>query len=110
MCAPLPQPDRGRQKREGIMKHRYIAIALPVLVCGATVAGAAAASARPIDPDDQHNRTNSTIVDGPERRIEVPVDDTANEAAQTIAGTLLGAGTAAASLVFYRRRHPLATY
>jgi hypothetical protein len=89
------------------MKHRYIAIALPVLVCGATVAGAAAASARPIDPDDRHNRTNSTIVDGPERRVEVPVDDPVNEAAQTIAGALLGAGMAAGGLVYYRRRHPL---
>lgn len=90
------------------MKHRYIAIALPVLVCGATVAGASAASARPIDPDVRHNGTTSTVVvEGPERKVEVPVDDTANEAAQTAAGVLLGAGMATGGLVFYRRRHPV---
>lgn len=108
MPRPLPQPDRGRQKREGIMKHRYIAIAVPVLACGATVTGASTASARPIDPDVRHHQTSSTVVvDGPERRVEVPVDDPVNEAAQTIAGALLGAGIAAGGLVYYRRRHPL---
>jgi LPXTG-motif cell wall-anchored protein len=35
------------------------------------------------------------------------VDDPVNEAAQTIAGALLGAGIAAGGLVYYRRRHPL---
>ena len=90
------------------MNHRYGAIALPILVCGMTVVGASAASARPIDPDARHNRpAPAVVVEGPERRVEVPVDDPINEAAQTIAGALLGAGMAAGGLVYYRRRHPL---
>ncbi|TDW76162.1 hypothetical protein [Kribbella pratensis] len=90
------------------MNHRYGAIALPILVCGMTVVGASAASARPIDPDARHHRpAPAVVVEGPERRVEVPVDDPINEAAQTIAGALLGAGMAAGGLVYYRRRHPL---
>ncbi|MFF0340984.1 hypothetical protein [Kribbella sp. NPDC004875] len=91
------------------MKRRYAAIALPILVCGATVAGAAPASARAIDPDDPHH-PQRTIVQHPETTvvIQVPVDDTANEIAQTIAGAVVGAGLASGALWYYYRRHPYA--
>jgi hypothetical protein len=90
------------------MKRRYAVIALPILVCGATAVGAAQASARSIDPDDPH-RPQRTLVQHQETTVvQVPVDDTANEIAQTLAGAVLGAGLASGALWYYYRRHPFA--
>jgi hypothetical protein len=91
------------------MKHHYTAIALPILVCGAAVAGTTAASARSIDPEARH-RDQPAIVERQGPTVEVPVDDTTTEALQTAAGALGGAGLATAGLWFYRRRHPLAAH
>ncbi|MGW7679663.1 hypothetical protein ACWGID_02925 [Kribbella sp. NPDC054772] len=90
------------------MKIRYAVIALPILVCGATVAGAAQASARAIDPEDPHHPQQTIVEHQQTTVVEVPVDDTANEIAQTIAGAVVGAGLASGALWYYYRRHPYA--
>ena len=89
------------------MKHRYTAIALPIIVCGAAVVGATNASAHDIAPDTDVG-TPSVVVDGP--TVEVPVDDTVAEVLQTTAGALGGAGVAIGTLWLYRRRYPLAAH
>lgn len=89
------------------MKHRYSILALPVLVCGAVVAGSDQASAHPTDPDARHHRP-AVVQPGPPDVVRVEVDDTATEALQTAAGALGGAGLATAGLWLHRRRHPLA--
>jgi hypothetical protein len=88
------------------MKHRYSILALPVLVCGAVVAGSDQTWAHPTDPDARHHRP--AVVQGPPEPVPVEVDDTVAEALQTAAGALGGAGLATAGLWLYRRRHPLA--
>ncbi|MET9311473.1 hypothetical protein ABZX12_06580 [Kribbella sp. NPDC003505] len=83
------------------MNLHYTVIAIPLFVCGTAVAGAAQASAvPPREPDAQQSQP----------RVEVPVDDTANEVAQTTAGVLAGAGLATTATWFYRRRRPLAAH
>jgi len=91
------------------MKHRYTILALPVLACGAIVAGSAEASARPIDPESQY-RGSVVIVDQPGPTRQVQVDDNVTEAVQTGAGVLGGAGLAMAGIWLYRRSHPLAAH
>ncbi|MFI6826165.1 MULTISPECIES: hypothetical protein [unclassified Kribbella] len=92
------------------MKHRYTILALPVLAFGAIVAGSAEASARPIDPDERHQRPPVVYVDRVGPTTQVQVDDNITEALQTGAGVLGGAGLAMAGLWAYRRRHPLAVH
>ena len=94
------------------MKHRYTILALPVLVCGAVVAGSDPASAsRPTDPDERHHRPAIVQPAPPERvQVEVAVDDTATEALATGAGVLGGAALTMTGLWLYRRRHPLAAH
>ncbi len=86
------------------MKHRYTAIALPIIVCGAAAAGATNASAR----DIPETGTPPVVVPGP--TVEVPVDDAVAEGLQTAAGALGGAGLAFGGLWLYRRRQPLAAH
>ncbi|TCC37755.1 hypothetical protein [Kribbella speibonae] len=88
------------------MKHRYTAIALPIIVCGAAVAGATNASARDIEPE--RDGTPPVVIPGPV--VEVPVDDSVAEGLQTAAGVLGGAGLAIGGLWMYRRRQPLAAH
>ena len=91
------------------MKHRYTILALPVLVCGAIVAGSDPASAtRPIDPDMRHHRTAVAQPAPPEQvRVEVAADDPAAQVLETGAGVLGGAALTMTGLWLYRRRHPL---
>ncbi len=92
------------------MKHRYAILALPVLVCGAVVAGSDPASAsRPNDPDERHHRP-AVVQPAPPERIQVQVDDTAAEVLETGAGVLGGAALTMTGLWLYRRRHPLAAH
>ncbi|WP_405066161.1 hypothetical protein OG558_30970 [Kribbella sp. NBC_01510] len=91
------------------MKYRYSILALPVLVCGAVVAGSDQASAHPTDPDARHNRPAVVQSDPPER-VLVGVDDTVAEILQTGAGALGGATLTMTGLWLYRRRHPLAAH
>ena len=88
------------------MKHRYSILALPVLVCGAVVAGSDQASAHPTDPDARHHRPAVVQSEQPEP-VRVEVDDTVAEALQTGAGALGGAALTMTGLWLYRRRHPL---
>ncbi|TCN31075.1 hypothetical protein EV644_13052 [Kribbella orskensis] len=88
------------------MKHSYAIVAVPVLVCGAVLAGTTQASAREIDPESDY-RGSIVVVEQPGPTRLVPVDDTVAEALQTGAGAVGGAGLVIAGLWLYRRRHPV---
>ena len=88
------------------MKHSYAIVAVPVLVCGAVLAGTTQASARDIAPESDH-RGSVVVVDQPGPTRQVQVDDNVAEALQTGAGAVGGAGLVVAGLWLYRRRHPV---
>jgi GTPase Era involved in 16S rRNA processing len=88
------------------MKHSYAIVAVPVLVCGAVLAGTTQASARQIDPESDY-RESIVFVDTPGPTRQVQVDDNVAEALQTGAGAVGGAGLVIAGLWMYRRRHPV---
>lgn len=91
------------------MKHSYAIVAVPVLVCGAVLAGTTQASAREIDPESGY-RESIVFVDTPGPTRQVQVDDNVAEALQTGAGAIAGAGLVVAGLWAYRRRHPLVAH
>ena len=88
------------------MKHSYAIVAVPVLVCGAVLAGTTQASAREIDPESDY-RGSIVVVEQPGPTRQVQVDDNVAEALQTGAGAVGGAGLVIAGLGLYRRRHPV---
>ena len=88
------------------MKHSYAIVAVPVLVCGAVLAGTTQASAREIDPESDY-RGSIVVVEQPGPTRQIQVDDNVAEALQTGAGAVGGAGLVIAGLWLYRRRHPV---
>ena len=91
------------------MKHICTLVAVPVLTCGAVLAGASQASATDVDPEPgAHGERCRSRPRCQARRVEV--DDTVAEALQTGAAALGGAGIAVAALWAYRRRHPISVH
>ncbi len=90
------------------MKHIYTLVAVPVLTCGAVLAGASQASATDVDPEPGAHGERVGVVYVPGPRVEV--DDTVAEALQTGAAALGGAGIAVVGLWAYRRRHPISVH
>ena len=88
------------------MKHISTLVAVPVLACGAVVAGAAQASASNVDPEPGARGESVVVVPGP----PVQVDDTIAEGLEAGASAIGGAGIALAAVWAYRRRHPVAAH
>jgi len=90
------------------MKHIYTLVAVPVLTCGAVIAGASQASAADVDPEQGTHGERYGVIYTPGPTVEV--DDTVAEVLQTGAAALGGAGIAVAALWAYRRRHPVGVH
>ncbi|MGY4770005.1 hypothetical protein ACXC9Q_24065 [Kribbella sp. CWNU-51] len=90
------------------MKHICTLVAVPVLTCGAVIAGASQASATNVDPEPGAHGESFAVVPIPGPVVEV--DDTVAEVLQTGAAALGGAGIAVAALWAYRRRHPISVH
>ncbi|WP_328521517.1 hypothetical protein [Kribbella sp. NBC_00359] len=90
------------------MKHIYTLVAVPVLTCGAVIAGASQASATNVDPEPGAHGEGFIVITTPGPRVSV--DDTVTEVLQTGAGALGGAGIAVAAFWAYRRRHPISVH